>query len=117
MMRQLGGSLGVALMTTFIDKRSWVHREALLSHLSSFDTPVQERLEAATRLFLSKGAPLWQAQQQALGALEVAVRRQTALLTYMDAFRIVGVFFVCCIPLLLFFRRAKGARPVEVAVH
>ena len=35
--------------------------------------------------------------------------KQTFLLTYMDAFRVAGVFFLCCIPLLLFFRKTKAA--------
>jgi hypothetical protein len=35
----------------------------------------------------------------------------------MDAFRITGIFFLCCIPLLLFFKRGKGAAPVDVPIH
>ena len=43
---------------------------------------------------------------------------RTSLLTCMDAFRIVGVFFLVCIPLLLLFKRRRGAGgPIEVAMH
>jgi GAF domain-containing protein len=41
---------------------------------------------------------------------------QTFLLTYMDAFRVVGIFFLACIPLLLLFKRSRGG-PVPVSVH
>jgi len=57
---------------------------------------------------MAKGSTLVEAQQQAYGAIEGMVARQTFLLTYMDAFRIVGVFFLCCIPLLLLFKRRRG---------
>jgi hypothetical protein len=49
-----------------------------------------------------------------MAALEGTVVRQTFLLTYMDAFRIVGIFFL--IPLLLLFKRSRGG-PVPVSVH
>ncbi|HEY0514370.1 MAG TPA: MFS transporter, partial [Thermoanaerobaculia bacterium] len=66
---------------------------------------------------MSKGSDLYQAQQQAYGALEGAVIQQTYLLTYMDAFRIVGVFFLFCIPLLLLFKRRSGRAAAPVSMH
>lgn len=116
MMRQLGGSFGVALIATFIEKRSWAHRQGLLEHLSIYDPPVRERLNAIVQGLLAKGSTLVEAQKQAYGALEGIVVRQTFLMTYMDAFRIVGIFFLFCIPLLLLFKRRRGAGPVT-AVH
>jgi DHA2 family multidrug resistance protein len=115
MMRQLGGSFGIALVTTYIQKRSWAHRTTLLSHISEYDPAVRERLSAITSGMVSKGSALYQAQQQAYGALEGAVMRQTFLLTYMDAFRVVGIFFLLCIPLLLLFKRGRrAAAPVSM---
>jgi len=116
MMRQLGGSFGVALIATYIEKRSWSHRQSLLAHVSIYDAPVRERLNAIVQGLLAKGSTLLDAQRQAYAALEGLVVRQTFLLTYMDAFRIVGVFFLCCIPLLLLFKRVRGA-PVTAAMH
>ncbi|MFL6263665.1 MAG: DHA2 family efflux MFS transporter permease subunit [Thermoanaerobaculia bacterium] len=117
MMRQLGGSFGIALVTTFIEHRSWTHRVNLLSHLSMYDPAVRERLSAITGGLMSKGSDLYQAQQQAYGALEGAVIQQTYLLTYMDAFRAVGVFFLLCIPLLLLFKRRAGRPAAPISMH
>ena len=117
MMRQLGGSFGIALVTTFIQYRSWTHRTNLLSHLSPYDPALQERLQAITSGLMAKGSSLFQAQQQAYGAIEGAVLRQTYLLTYMDAFRIVGVFFLVCIPMLLLFKRRAGRSAGPVSMH
>ena len=117
MMRQLGGSFGVALIATYIQKRSWVHRQTLLEHVSIYDPALRERWNAAVHGLMAKGSTLIEAQRQAYAAIEGAVARQTFLLTYMDAFRIVGVFFLFCIPLLLLFkRRQKGAAPPKPAM-
>jgi MFS transporter, DHA2 family, multidrug resistance protein len=116
MMRQLGGSFGVALVATFIEQRSWVHRARLLEHVSIFDPEVRQRLAAITSGLMAKGSTFFQAQRQAYGAIEGSVLRQTFLLTYMDAFRLVGIFFLFCIPLLLLFKRRKGAA-APVSIH
>ncbi|MFL6192667.1 MAG: DHA2 family efflux MFS transporter permease subunit [Thermoanaerobaculia bacterium] len=117
MMRQLGGSFGIALITTYIQKRSWTHRVDLLSHVSIYDAAVRERLAAITGGFIANGSDPYHAGQQAYGALEGAVVKQTFLLTYMDAFRIVGIFFLCCIPLLLVFKRGRGGAGGPVSMH
>jgi DHA2 family multidrug resistance protein len=117
MMRQLGGSFGVALMATYIEKRSWAHRQSLLAHVSIYEPTVRERLNVIVQGLMAKGSTLVEAQRQAYGALEGIVAKQTFLLTYMDAFRIVGVFFLICIPLLLLFKRRRGGGPVPAGLH
>jgi DHA2 family multidrug resistance protein len=117
MMRQLGGSFGVALVATFIQQRSWTHRSRLLDHVTTYDPELRQRLAAITSGLMAKGSSLYDAQRQAYGAIEGMVMRQTFLLTYMDAFRIVGVFFLLCIPLLLLFKRRQGEPSAPVSLH
>jgi len=117
MMRQLGGSFGVALIATYVEKRSWAHRQSLLAHVSIYEPTVRERLNAIVQALMAKGSTLVEAQRQAYGALEGIVAKQTFLLTYMDAFRIVGVFFLLCIPLLLLFKRRRGGGPIPAGMH
>jgi DHA2 family multidrug resistance protein len=117
MMRQLGGSFGVALIATYVEKRSWAHRQSLLAHVSIYEPTVRERLNTLVQGLMARGSTLVEAQRQAYGALEGIVTKQTFLLTYMDAFRIVGVFFLFCIPLLLLFKRRKGGGPIPAGLH
>src|SRR5436305_6170603 len=117
MMRQLGGSFGVALVATFIERRSWAHRANLLAHVSVYDPELRQRLAAVTSGLMAKGSSWFEAQRQAYGAIDGAVLRQTYLLTYMDAFRVTGIFFLFCIPLLLLFKRRKGAAAAPVSMH
>jgi DHA2 family multidrug resistance protein len=117
MMRQLGGSFGVALVATYIQHRSATHRQNLLAHVSIYDFALRQRLAGVTRGLMAKGSTLAQAQRQAYGAIEGVVTRQTFLLTYMDAFRIVGVFFLLCIPLLLLFKRGRRTTGPAAPIH
>jgi DHA2 family multidrug resistance protein len=110
MMRQMGGSFGIALINTYIAHRSAYNRTMLISHVSIGDNPTQEWLRLATNRMLSHGATVIQASRQALAALEATVVRQTYLLSYMDAFLLLSLLNACCIPLvILTIRRKKAA--------
>jgi MFS transporter, DHA2 family, multidrug resistance protein len=115
MMRQLGGSLGVALIATFIEHRTSAHRQDLLRYITPYDFPLRERLHTIIHGLMAHGASFGEAQRQAYAAIDGIVTKQAFLLTYMDAFRIVGVFFLCCMPLLLLFKRRGGSAVVATA--
>jgi DHA2 family multidrug resistance protein len=117
MMRQLGGSFGIALIATYIQHRSASHRQNLLRHVSVYDPALRERMQGIVQALVAKGSTLFEARRQATAAIEGLVTRQTFLLTYMDAFRIVGVFFLACIPLLLLFKRGRRRGPVTAPMH
>jgi MFS transporter, DHA2 family, multidrug resistance protein len=117
MMRQLGGSFGVAIMTTFIAQRVAFHRMDFLARINIFNTATQERLSALISGFLAKGFSLDVATQMANKAMEGFVSRQAALLAYMDAFFVVGVFFLFCVPLLVFQRTPKKVSPDVATAH
>jgi DHA2 family multidrug resistance protein len=115
MMRQLGGSTGVALMATFIQHRNWTHRQNLLSRITPYDSALRERLNGIVHGFITQGSSLTEARRQALAAIDAMMSRQALLLTYLDAFRIVGVMFLFCIPLILLFRRPRSPATVPAA--
>jgi DHA2 family multidrug resistance protein len=108
MARQLGGSFGIALITTFLDRRMFFHRTRLIEHINPYSTTFGERLNGFIRGFLSQGYDQNQAQQMAQKAMDGAVMQQTALLSYSDIFWVVGVFFLFVIPLLYFQKFSKG---------
>lgn len=120
MVRQLGGSFGIALMTTFISTRSTFHINRLSEYVSIFNETTRQRFNAVVGLFMSKGDSYTVAQTKALLSLKGAVAKQAIILTYNDAFLIVGIFFVVCLPLLLLFKRkSKDTQPAteELEVH
>ncbi len=104
MVRQLGGSFGIAMATTFIASRSIFHYNRLSDNISLFNQTTFDRLKAYAGLFISKGSDYTSAQVKAAAAIKGTVFKQAMIMTYNDVFLLVGVFFAVCIPLLLLFR-------------
>jgi len=101
MMRQMGGSFGIALINTYIAKRAAVNRTALITHITSTDPSTQEKIQTGIKNFIFHGATYMQAARQAIGALEAAVDKQTFLLSYMNAFLLLAIMNAVCIPLVI----------------
>ena len=110
MMRQLGGSFGIAIMTTFVAQRTAFHRVTLIEHINPYNSEAAARLALYTKNFLGKGFSLQQAQAMANQAMNGAVVKQSLLMSYMDSFLIVGAFFLVCIPIVLIFQRKAKAK-------
>jgi DHA2 family multidrug resistance protein len=108
MVRQLGGSFGIALISTYISRRSVQHRADLANHISPYDLDVQERLAGMKANFLANGAGADQASMQANKLMDLMVTKQSMLLTYMDVFLGIGIFFLVCVPFVLILKPAKN---------
>ena len=108
MSRLLGGSLGLALTATFINYRSAFYRSRLADNISTYNHATNLRLDHLTHLFMSKGASAIKATHQAYSMLEGTLVQNVLQLTYSDAFFYFGLFFLFCIPCLLFVRKVKN---------
>ena len=111
MMRQLGGSFGIALVTTFMARQNIVHRSALVSKLDINNPAVTNRVNAIQHSFMSKGMPSNTALNSAYQSLDYAVGKQAAVLSYMDVFLYIGIMFLICVPFVFF---VKGGSPKKV---
>ena len=107
MMRQVGGSFGIAFINTFLDHHAAAHRLDLVSKLAAGDAATDGRLSQLARGMLAAGATPWEAPRRALAALEATVQRQAGLLSYLDAFRLVGTIALWCVPLILLAGRTR----------
>ncbi|MBF4485371.1 DHA2 family efflux MFS transporter permease subunit [Flavobacterium sp. CSZ] len=102
MMRQLGGSFGVSIINTYVAHRFSAHRNELVSNVNQYNILAMDRLNAYIKYFQSKGFAYNEAKLKALKLTENIILRQSSLLSYRDAFFLVGLFFVVTLPLLLF---------------
>ncbi|WP_246229867.1 MFS transporter [Mucilaginibacter humi] len=100
MMRQLGGSFGIAVLTTIIHIRTGFHRSNLLSNINPYNNAFNDRLHMIQQSFIAKGKSVTDALHMAYGAIEGAVIKQSLLLTYDDAYYISGLVMLFSIPLL-----------------
>jgi MFS transporter, DHA2 family, multidrug resistance protein len=101
MMRQMGGSFGIALINTYIAKRAAANRTSLVSHVTESDPATQQRIRGFVNNLMAHGSTYLRALQQAIGGLENTVVRQTYLLSYMDAFLLLAIMNASCIPLVI----------------
>ncbi|HEY3376768.1 MAG TPA: DHA2 family efflux MFS transporter permease subunit [Armatimonadota bacterium] len=106
--RQLGGSAGIALLTTFLDHRTAFHRAALIERISMYNPLATQRLAMLQQFFHAKGATLATAGQQALATINGIIQGQATVLAFEDAFLFIGGIFVIAMPLLLLFKRSSG---------
>ena len=114
MMRQLGGSFGIAAITTFISNQTSIHRAALTSHLDANNLDVQQRLNGLTASFKTKGFSVDQAQGAAYKILDLSVLKQATVLSYMDVFLYLGFLFLVCIPFVLLVKEKKKKEPIDL---
>jgi DHA2 family multidrug resistance protein len=117
MMRQVGGSFGVALITTFMARQNMFHRSTLVSKLNVDDPAVMGRVHAMQQAFMAKGMQPNVALQSAYKALDYAVSAQANVLSYMDVFYYLGLLFLICIPFVLFVKRNKQKLDLSEAMH
>ncbi len=101
MMRQLGGSFGIALITTYMAQQNVVHKSILAAKLSVNDPAVQQRIETIKRGFVAKGMAPDVALRSAYKALDYSLNNQAGVLSYMDVFMFIGITFLLCIPFVL----------------
>ncbi|HSC38834.1 MAG TPA: hypothetical protein VLD19_13220, partial [Chitinophagaceae bacterium] len=108
MMRQLGGSFGIALIISFMSRRNMQHRNDLVSRLDVNNPAVQQRLAGIQHNFVVNGGmPVDVARQSGYQVLDYGVSKQAAVLSYMDVFLYLGVMFLICIPFVLLVRGNK----------
>jgi DHA2 family multidrug resistance protein len=90
MSRNLGGSVGIALLATILTKREHFHSALINEALSRYSPETQTRLDQMTQSFLAQGADAVSAASQALKGLDLIVRRESYLMAYNDCFLIMG---------------------------
>lgn len=91
MMRNLGGSIGIALLSAGLTMREQFHSNRLGEAVSLYNPLTQDRLNAFTTKFAAAGADAWTASQQAVVALDSIVRREATISAFNDCFRLLTV--------------------------
>ena len=117
MVRQLGGSFGIALISTFISRETFTHRADLIQYISPYDPAVQQRIQGLKNTFMTSGFAPEVALKKAYQMMELSVLKQATLLTYMDAFLYIGIFFLLCVPVVLVIKQGKSKGDLPAAVH
>jgi DHA2 family multidrug resistance protein len=102
MTRNLGGSVGIALLATTLTNREHFHSAVIGESISNYAAATQQRIEQLTQAFMSNGMDAVTAGNQALAAIDRIVRRESYVMAYNDGFVIMAAVLIGCIGLLWF---------------
>ena len=104
LIRNIGGSAGIAALTALLVRGGQVHQEYLGVHVAAGSPATGSQLAGLSRYFLLQGADPVTAHYRALGAIYGSMQQQAALLAYADDFRLLGYLTLACIPMVFLLR-------------
>lgn len=97
MTRNLGGSIGIAMLATSLTNREHFHSARLGESVTSYAAPTQERLDQLAQAFMANGIDPAAASEKALAVIDRLMRREAYVMAYNDGFLIIGLILIGCI--------------------
>ncbi|USU19345.1 MDR family MFS transporter [Paraburkholderia fungorum] len=111
MARNLGGSIGLAIIGTVIDRRTTFHTAMIRESVSANSLIGQESLAGSAANWFARTGDMAYAQMRALGQLGVQIQQQAIVMTYSETFYLLGIALLACIPLALFLKTPRRNAP------
>src|SRR5256712_2805048 len=108
LMRQLGGSIGIALSATLLQRFTAIHRADLAANITPYAEATRERLAAITQTLIARGEGPAIAQTKAIGFLNAIVTKQAMMLSFEQLFLLFGMVFVLALSLLPPMYKSRG---------
>jgi len=112
--RNIGGSVGISVVTTLLDRRTQFHLNSLANNLSLTNPALQKMIQGATGAMMAAGASASDATNRAYALVQGTVQRQAAMLAYIDCFWFLGVAIMVMVPMVFLVKKGK---PGGMAVH
>jgi len=113
LLRNLGGSVGIAFTTTMLSRRAQFHQTRLVEHLSPFDPAYAISHDRISLFLTGKGLP----SAGADGMMYRELVRQSTTLAFADAFLSICLLMLCMLPLVMLMKRAPAAAGGPPAAH
>jgi DHA2 family multidrug resistance protein len=113
LMRNIGGSVGIAMTGTMLARQQQTVTSILGANVTVYDPAARSMLAQTRAAMMASGADPVTATNRAYGAMFGMVQQQATMVSFVSLFRVLGFLFVILIPLVLLMRRpARGAAPV-----
>jgi len=106
--RNLGGSLGTAMLDTIVTQREQFHDFEIGAYINAYRPVVQERVQTLSATFANKGYDVVTATHQAYGQIKNIVRREAYIMAFDDAFLIVGISLLIGAALVWFCQKTSA---------
>ncbi len=115
MMRNLGGSVGISILDTYIARREQANQVTLIRHVTPYSWQTNLVLQQLQHAFIAAHSSTVGTLHQAQAELYAIVQQQAAVLSYLDAFWLVGAVLVAMIPLTLLLRKPDPGAAAPLA--
>jgi len=116
-MRNLGASIGIAMLSTVVQIREQVHFSTIAEAMSRNSLRLQERLQSLGAMFGSHGVDSGTAQLQSASLLASQVRQSATVMAYADSFWILGVCILISLATLLILRKPPKGAVIAADAH
>ncbi|HEX4151957.1 MAG TPA: MDR family MFS transporter [Steroidobacteraceae bacterium] len=117
MARNLGGSVGLALIGIFIDRRDAFHDAVIRESVTANSALGQEHIASSAAGFVTQHGDSAVAHLQALGQLAAEIFQQATVITFSETFYVLGIAMLVCVPLALVLRGSSPKSAAAVAQH
>ncbi len=114
--RNVGASVGIATVTTMLQRRAQVHQAQMLDRVNNYSLAYSNMFGGLQTRLVSAGSSVSHAASQAQSMIYYTVQRQAAMMSFIDCFKLLGVVFFAVIPVMVMMKRPR--RPAgDVPVH
>ncbi len=113
LVRNIGGSIGIAIVTTMVSRRSQFHQSRLIDQLTPYDSMYALRAQQGATLLQQKGIDPSSADHGGLGIMYENMVRQAAMLSFADVFYLLTWMMVILIPLVLFMKNTASGGKIQ----
>jgi DHA2 family multidrug resistance protein len=113
LMRNIGGSVGIALTGTMVARSNQGLTSVLGSHVTAYDPGSREVFARMRSAFMAAGADAVTATNRAYAALFGMVQRQASMVSFVAIFQLLGILFLLLLPLVLLMQRPKAGGHVS----
>jgi len=104
LMRNLGGSVGVAFAATMLSRGTQIHQVHLSEHITAFDSGYWNAANQSAQLLSRQGMDPVTSQQAGAGVIYNELLRQAYMLSFNDVFFVLAIIMICLRPFTLFMR-------------
>jgi len=115
--RNLGGSIGTSLLTTFLARQNQTHQRTFAAHTGNNDYNFQHLLNGLKAAFLAQGFDAVTAAKKALAMAYQMVQQQASALSFENSFWIMSLVVACLAPLPFLMRRPRPGEQQPRAAH
>jgi DHA2 family multidrug resistance protein len=113
LVRNIGGSIGIAIVTTMVSRRSQFHQARLVDHLTPYDPMYTLRAQQGATVLQQKGIDPSSANHGGLGIMYENLIRQAAMLSFADVFYLLTWMMIILIPLVLFMKNSTSKGKIQ----